>query len=438
MKKNLNYIAYILIALILLGSATFIGVKIYREKLLKKQQAHLQAVKAEVKDVYADFAAEVYDTITQNYWEKITDQDLSNLFLLASQKVASTTPLTLASPNKTGVEKLVIVATNGKTADEKKDIVSNIADVVLANLKPFGRSRLYTQKEETILQNEVNNVDTSKNMYEILEVSKTATQAEIDKGYKTQKNKFAGQNTAKAKEQLALVERAYETLKTPVRRQIYDQTGSEPSVLYKKLSADTFYVKFVRFTPTLIPEFQAAAKTVDNEPQTLHTLILDLRDNIGGAIDQLPYLLGPFVGQGQYAFSFFHQGEYTPYQTATGFIPELVRYKRVIVLVNGQTQSSAEVMAGTLKKFNVGILVGSPTRGWGTIERVFPLKTVLDPKQSFSAFLVHTLTLADDNQPIEGRGVIPQINISNKNWQTELNAYYNDPGLAAEVKSLFK
>jgi hypothetical protein len=437
-KKNLNYIAYILIALILLGSATFIGVKIYREKLLKKQQAHLQAVKAEVKDVYADFAAEVYDTITQNYWEKITDQDLSNLFLLASQKVASTTPLTLASPNKTGVEKLVIVATNGKTADEKKDIVSNIADVVLANLKPFGRSRLYTQKEETILQNEVNNVDTSKNMYEILEVSKTATQAEIDKGYKTQKNKFAGQNTAKAKEQLALVERAYETLKTPVRRQIYDQTGSEPSVLYKKLSADTFYVKFVRFTPTLIPEFQAAAKTVDNEPQTLHTLILDLRDNIGGAIDQLPYLLGPFVGQGQYAFSFFHQGEYTPYQTATGFIPELVRYKRVIVLVNGQTQSSAEVMAGTLKKFNVGILVGSPTRGWGTIERVFPLKTVLDPKQSFSAFLVHTLTLADDNQPIEGRGVIPQINISNKNWQTELNAYYNDPGLAAEVKSLFK
>lgn len=438
MKKNLNYIAYILIALILLGSATFIGVKIYREKLLKKQQAHLQAVKAEVKDVYADFAAEVYDTITQNYWEKITDQDLSNLFLLASQKVASTTPLTLASPNKTGVEKLVIVATNGKTADEKKDIVSNIADVVLANLKPFGRSRLYTQKEETILQNEVNNVDTSKNMYEILEVSKTATQAEIDKGYKTQKNKFAGQNTAKAKEQLALVERAYETLKTPVRRQIYDQTGSEPSVLYKKLSADTFYVKFVRFTPTLIPEFQAAAKTVDNEPQTLHTLILDLRDNIGGAIDQLPYLLGPFVGQGQYAFSFFHQGEYTPYQTATGFIPELVRYKRVIVLINGQTQSSAEVMAGTLKKFNVGILVGSPTRGWGTIERVFPLKTVLDPKQSFSAFLVHTLTLADDNQPIEGRGVIPQINISNKNWQTELNAYYNDPGLAAEVKSLFK
>jgi C-terminal processing protease CtpA/Prc len=95
-------------------------------------------------------------------------------------------------------------------------------------------------------------------------------------------------------------------------------------------------------------------------------------------------------------------------------------------------------MAGTLKKFNVGILVGSPTRGWGTIERVFPLKTVLDPKQSFSAFLVHTLTLADDNQPIEGRGVIPQINISNKNWQTELNAYYNDPGLAAEIKSLFK
>jgi hypothetical protein len=437
-NKNLNKIAYVLIAVLVLGASGFVAAKIYKEKQVKKQAAQIKGAQEKPKDIYADFALEVYRTIQENYWDKITDADLSNLFLLASQKMASSTSLTLASANKDGVEKLILSATQGKTPEEKKDFVTNVADVVLANLKPFGRSRLYTQKEETVLQNEVNNVDTSSNMYAVLGVEKTPTDKQVEQAYQKQKNKLVGQNTDKAKEQLALVERAFEALKTAERRQTYDQTGSEPAVWYKQLPGGVFYVKFVRFTPTLIPEFQAAAKTVDNEPQSLHTLVLDLRDNIGGAIDQLQTLLGPFIGQGQYAFSFFHQGEYTPYQTISGFIPELVRYKRVIVLVNGQTQSSAEVMAGTLKKYNVGVLVGSPTRGWGTIERVFPLQTVLDPKQTFSAFLVHTLTLADDNQPIEGRGILPQINITDKAWASQLNAYYNDPGLVEQIKNLVK
>jgi C-terminal processing protease CtpA/Prc len=66
------------------------------------------------------------------------------------------------------------------------------------------------------------------------------------------------------------------------------------------------------------------------------------------------------------------------------------------------------------------------------------LQTVLDPKQTFSAFLVHTLTLADDNQPIEGRGILPQINITDKAWASQLNAYYNDPGLVEQIKNLVK
>jgi ribosomal protein S1 len=137
----------------------------------KKQVVIVKTAQEKPKDIYVAFALEVYGTIQENYWDKITDADLSNLFLLASQKVASTTTLTLTSANKEGVEKLILSATQGKTQEEKKDFVTNVADVVLANLKPFGRSRLYTQKEETILQNEVNNVDTSKNMYEVLEVS---------------------------------------------------------------------------------------------------------------------------------------------------------------------------------------------------------------------------------------------------------------------------
>ncbi len=434
-KTSINSIAYILLVIIVVGVSAFFGIKIYKTKRLEKAKVATIQPK---KDTYAAFADEVYDIIQQNYWNKITDADLSNLFVLASQKVASTTTFSLLTKNKIGVEGVIATGTKNLTADQKKDFVTNVADVVLANLAPFGRSRLYTQKLETALKNEVNNVDTSQNMYSILAVKPDAPQSEIEKAYQQQAKKLEADNTPQAKEKLALVNRAHEALSTPIRKEIYDKTGSEPSVTYRQLDSGTFYIKLVRFTPTLIPEFQAAAKTVDGQPATLHTLIIDLRDNIGGAIDQLPEFLGPFIGQGQYAFQYFHQGTYTPFQTTTGFLPELVRYKRVIILINGQTQSSAEVMAGTLKKYNVGVLVGTPSKGWGSIERVFPISTSLDPNQTFSAFLVHTLTLADDNQPIEGKGIQPQINIKDKNWERDFQAYYNDSNLTMQIKKLFQ
>jgi len=54
-------------------------------------------------------------------------------------------------------------------------------------------------------------------------------------------------------------------------------------------------------------------------------------------------------------------------------MPGLIRYKRMVVLINNQTQSTAELMAAVIKKYNVGVVVGTPSKGWGTIEKVFPL-----------------------------------------------------------------
>ncbi len=437
LKSKINLIPWILLAIIILAAGSFFGYKFYQTKKLAETQTKQVATAPQQKNPYSTFAGEVYSIIQTNYWNKISDADLSNLYLLATQKVASSTTLSLTSKDKAGIENLIADQTKNLAPDKQKEFVANVCDVVLANLQPFGRSRLYTQQLETALSNEVNNIDTSNNMYSVLGVKNNATPETISKTYQTEAQKLANDKSSAAKEKLALVNRAYEALKTPTTRQIYDQTGEEPSVTYKLLTPDIFYIKISRFSPTLIAQFQAAAKTVDNQPQSLHTLVLDLRGNIGGAIDQLPDFLGPFIGQGQFAFQYFHQGEYTPYKTTTGYINELVRYKRVVILVDNQTQSSAEVMAGTLKKYNVGVLVGQPTKGWGSIERVFPIQTALDSKQTYSAFLVHTLTLGDDNQPIEGKGILPAVNIADKNWEKQLAEYYNDPSLISSVKQLF-
>ncbi len=93
-------------------------------------------------------------------------------------------------------------------------------------------------------------------------------------------------------------------------------------------------------------------------------------------------------------------------------------------------------MAASLKKYQVGVLIGSPSKGWGTVERVFPLQTQLQNKQKYSLFLVHSLTLDESGQPIEGRGVTPHISINSPGWQGQLLEYYLDQALVSALTTL--
>jgi len=52
--------------------------------------------------------------------------------------------------------------------------------------------------------------------------------------------------------------------------------------------------------------------------------------------------------------------------------------------------------------------------------------------------IVHSLTLRDDNKPIEGRGVDPIIDINNPDWDEKLYSYFNDLELIKNVKKLFE
>ena len=53
--------------------------------------------------------------------------------------------------------------------------------------------------------------------------------------------------------------------------------------------------------------------------------------------------------------------------------------------------------------------------------------------EKYSLFLVHSITLRDDNQPIEGRGVDPDINIKDTNWQQQLFSYFRNSQLVDAI-----
>ena len=108
-----------------------------------------------------------------------------------------------------------------------------------------------------------------------------------------------------------------------------------------------------------------------------------------------------------------------------------------MILIDDEVQSSGELMAATLKKYNVGITVGTKTKGWGTIEKVFEIENQIDPNEKYSAFIVHSLALRDDGQPIENNGVSPLININDKDWKEQLFTYFNYNELIEAVEEIW-
>ncbi len=432
LKSPLKALGLMILPILLLGAGAFGGY------LYSRQTTPAPVVtSATPKDPYLDFLGEIYDKVKENYWDKISDDQLANLYKLGVEKLTGF-PQNLKTKDKDGVRVMVGLAIKDFETEKKKKLTTDLAGIVLANLNPFGRNGLFTSEDETALKNTVQNVNPEKDLYQNLGVSKGASGEVIKEAYEKQVVALAPlkESSPEAKKKLEEIDYAYSVLTEKDQKERYDNNKAEPTVFAKVITPEIYHLYIKRFSPTTFDEFQKAADSVDQYPK-LNTLILDLRGNIGGAIDLMPYFLGPFIGQNQYAYEYFHQGEYTPFKTQTGYLPALVRFKKVVVLIDGNSQSTAELMASVLKRYNVGVLVGTKTKGWGTIERVFDLKQQIDPTEKYSIYLVHTLTLRDDNKPVEGNGVEPTINITDKDWQQQLLAHFNYPLLFTAVADIW-
>ena len=95
-------------------------------------------------------------------------------------------------------------------------------------------------------------------------------------------------------------------------------------------------------------------------------------------------------------------------------------------------------MTATFKKYGVGVVVGNKTKGHGTIEKLMPMRHQLGEDEKYLLLIVEDLTLRDnDQQPIEGKGVDPDIKITDRDWQKQLNGYFNNAVLTSTVERVW-
>ena len=385
----------------------------------------------EESDAYVRFDMEAYDSILKNYWKKVSESDLAQLFQQSVAK-ASSSSTPLVTPDRAGTAKMLSVALGSVTGDAKKQLAINTIIVALYNLPPVGRDQLLSAKQETSLRQEVSNVDPNKNLYADVGATTGASVDDVKTAYTEKKTELEKATSTVAKQQLAQAKYAYDVLTKDDTKTRYDAAKVEPTIFTHEMGT-TLYLYIEKMSPTTLDEFVSAINAGAKDNMT--SLIIDLRGNIGGSLDIAPSFIGLFEGQNSYAFDLFHQDDYQVLRSPTPKLDSLSQFRDIAVLTDNMTQSTAEVISAAMKRFHIAHLVGATTRGWGTVENTFPLSTSIDPTETYTMLLVHSLTLRDDNQPIESRGVDPDVSISDANWRTELVKYFRSTSLIDALRA---
>lgn len=139
---------------------------------------------------------------------------------------------------------------------------------------------------------------------------------------------------------------------------------------YGKLDEKTGYIKLSDFTTNASAEVRNAL--VNLKAQGATQIVLDLRDNPGGLINEAVEIVNLFIPKGKEVVKTIgklQQVNYTYKTTKTPVDKEI----GVIVLLNERSASAAEIVAGALQDYDRAVLLGQKSFGKGLVQTTLPL-----------------------------------------------------------------
>ena len=124
------------------------------------------------------------------------------------------------------------------------------------------------------------------------------------------------------------------------------------------------------FQETTAAELDAAVASL--QKQGMKNLILDVRGNPGGLLPQAIDVVSRFVPNGQTVVSVKGRARYAKTQELKATGGQSDNFP-LVVLINGNSASASEIVAGAIQDYGRGVIVGTDSFGKGLVQRVFPL-----------------------------------------------------------------
>ena len=174
------------------------------------------------------------------------------------------------------------------------------------------------------------------------------------------------------------------------------------SVRHELLEKQYGYIRLSQFQEKTEGELDKALKALEEESKgSMKGLVLDLRNNPGGLLDQAVKVADRFIESGLIV-SMEGRREDQKMKFLAQFQGTVARYP-LIVLVNGGSASASEIVAGAIQDHGRGILVGTQTFGKGSVQTIFPLKDGSGVRLTTARYFT------PNGRSIQAKGIIPDI-----------------------------
>ena len=170
-----------------------------------------------------------------------------------------------------------------------------------------------------------------------------------------------------------------------------------PTVKLTMLEDDLAYIELTEFDEVSIDQFADALATARGSG--MKGLILDLRGNPGGSVNAVVEMCRMILPEGMIVYTENKEGERTEYSCDGKRKLEVP----MTVLVDGNSASASEIMAGAIKDYGIGTLVGTTTFGKGIVQQILSFMDGSAVKITISSYF----TPKGNN--IHGIGIEPDI-----------------------------
>ena len=135
---------------------------------------------------------------------------------------------------------------------------------------------------------------------------------------------------------------------------------------------DVLYVRISSFSEDVDADIK---KAFDDETKKrkkpFKGLVLDVRNNPGGLLDQAVGVSGLFLNQGEVVSTRARDEENTLKYSAKG--PDITNGLPIVVLINNGSASASEIVAGALQDHKRAVIIGEKSFGKGSVQTVLPL-----------------------------------------------------------------
>ena len=173
----------------------------------------------------------------------------------------------------------------------------------------------------------------------------------------------------------------------------------KPAISYEMKENNIGYIKISKFSRPLTSQMKNALKEL--ETLGMNKLIIDLRNNTGGYLDSAETTASLFLKKGKLIYSLQDKNNKENYKDKT----EESRDYPIVVLINNNSASSAEILAAALKDSYGAVLVGETSYGKGKVQQTYDMEDGSMAKYTSAKWLRPT------GECIDGKGLEPDFEV---------------------------